>query len=160
MRQWIFGVAVAVAVLSVGPAMAGTTETKFLNGLVGTWTGSGTVKGPDSGGVDCTIKFSPNNAGVAFNGQCLTDLGPPQITRGTISYNDKAKRYEAASKGQVSVGAKSGGTVTFVISMKDPMIGSGTSSMKIGTSQIITDTTINRTGPSAGAYVAHIVLKK
>jgi hypothetical protein len=160
MRQLICGLAVVVVALGVGPAVAGTAETAFLNKLVGAWSGSGTIKGPDSSGIDCTLRFSPSAGGVAFSGQCLTDLGPPQSMRGAIAYNDKAKRYEATGKGKMSVGTKSGATVTFVLNLKDPMIGTGTATLKIGTSQIVTDTTVNRTGPQAGSYVAHVVLKK
>ena len=131
------GIRVEHAMRYGAPALAGTAETKFLNGLAGTWAGSGTVKGPDSGGIDCTITFTASGGGVAFNGKCLTDLGPPQITRGSIAYNDAAKRYEATSKGQVAIGKKSGGAVTFVINLKDPMIGTGTSTLKIAASQIV-----------------------
>jgi hypothetical protein len=159
MRRLVFGLALAGMALAAGPASAGTAETAFLNKLVGAWSGSGTIKGPDNSSIDCSLIFSPNNAGVAFSGRCLTDLGPPQTFRGTISYNDKTKRFEATGKGQTSSGTKSGGTVTFVTPFKDPMIGSGTSTMKLAATKIVIDTTVHR--PQSGAaYVAHVVMAK
>ena len=154
------GLTAAVLALTAAPALAGPAETAFLQKLTANWTGRGKLTGAQSGAVACRLVISGGGQSVKYQGRCTIPDMATQAFNGAISYNDKAKRYEATSKGQVSVGAKSGSGVTFVLNLKDPMIGTGTSTLKIGASQIVTDTTINRTGPQAGSYTAHVVLTK
>jgi hypothetical protein len=160
MRSLLPAAVAAMIGLWALPALAGPAETAFLGKLAGTWTGTGAVTGTETGSVACKmiLKFGADKLG--FNGKCdVGDLGPPQSVSGTISYNDKTKRYEAKGNGQTSVGTKSGSTLTFVTKLRQ-MGAAGTSTMKLSASSIVIDADIGRTGSTTGKYKSHIVLKK
>jgi hypothetical protein len=125
---------VSAALLSAAlPAMAGPKEQALLQSVVGTWKGSSTVTGPMAGPVDCSLKFTAGSGGkLAYAGNCEFGKGTTAF-RGTVIYNDAAKRYETAGTGQgVSVngfGKASGGTVTFSVSNLETSYGVASSTM-------------------------------
>ena len=132
---------VSVAVLSVPlPALAGPKEQAVLAGYAGTWKGSGTVTGPMAGAVDCELRFTSGSGGkLSYSGDCEFDKGVTSF-RGTIVYNDGAKRYETAGSGQgVSVngfGKASGGGITFSVSNLETSYGVASSTMVLAGSSI------------------------
>ena len=133
----------AFASLFTLPAYAGTAENAFLARLTGSWTGSGTVTGEDDGPVSCALTFKPAPTGAKFSGKCVAKgMAGGQTFSGTISYNEKAKRYEAGGNGQTSIGVKSGSSVVFTSDLKG--IVTGKSVMKLSTSKILIDATIDR----------------
>ena len=143
MRPIMMLATAAVASLIALPAYAGPAEDAFLAKLTGTWTGAGTVTGEDQGTVACTLSFKPAPTGEKFSGKCVAKgLTGGQTFSGTISYNDKTKRYEAGGNGQTSVGVKSGSSVVFTSALKG--IVTGTTVMKVSTGKILIDATIDR----------------
>ena len=115
------------------PAMAGPKEQAVLQSYVGTWKGSSTVTGPMAGPVDCSLKFSAGSGGkFVYSGECEFDKGITAF-RGTLIYNDSAKRYETAGSGQgVSVtgfGKVSGNSITFAVNNLDTSYGVASSTM-------------------------------
>lgn len=122
------------------PATAGPREQAVLQGYVGTWKGSSTVSGPMAGPVDCTLTFTSGSAGkLSYAGNCEFGKGTTGF-RGTVIYNDGAKRYETAGTGQgVSVngfGKTSGNSITFAVNNLETSYGVASSTMVLGGSTI------------------------
>lgn len=122
------------------PALAGPKEQAVLAGYVGTWKGSSTVTGPMAGPVDCSLKVSAGSGGkFGYAGECEFDKGVTAF-RGTVIYNDKAKRYESAGSGQgVSVsgfGKASGNSITFSVANIETSYGVASSTMVFAGSSI------------------------
>ena len=116
---------------SVTAPSAGEAELRFLERLVGNWSGSGNISGPDGGKVSCRLVFKPARDRLNFNGRCaLAGGGGSQSFSGTIRYNDRAGRWESSSRGQTVAGRKSGNNLVFTSAQKD-MRGSGTSTMTL-----------------------------
>ena len=132
-----------VPVLSLSaslPALAGSKEQAVLKSYAGTWTGSGAVSGPMAGEVDCELKFTSGSCGkMSYSCDCEFDKCVTSC-RGTIIYNDAAKRYETAGSGQgVSVngfGKSSGGNITFSVSNLETTYGVASSTMVLSGSSI------------------------
>jgi hypothetical protein len=144
--------------LLAAPALAGPAEDTFLAKLVGSWSGKGTLTGAESGVVDCSMSFRQRSAGVTFRGKCdVTGFGA-QTFSGTLSYNDKLNRYEAASaSGDITPGVKSGKSVVFTTKLKG--LATGQSVMKLSTTRVVVDTTVKRSA-SSGDIKSHIELKR
>lgn len=137
---------VALALLATpAAAFAGAAEDAYLAKLVGVWTGSGKLTGGETATVDCRLTVRQVSKGVNFAAKCdVSDL-PDQNFSGVITYNDAKKQYEAKSPGgDVTVGTKSGSTLTFVGKVKG--IAEGTSTMKLSSSKIIVETVVRRPG--------------
>ena len=122
------------------PAMAGPREQAVLQGYVGTWKGSSTVSGPMAGPVDCTLTFTAGSGGkLSYAGNCEFGKGTTGF-RGTVIYNDGARRYETAGTGQgVSVngfGKTSGNSITFAVNNLETSYGVASSTMVLGGSSI------------------------
>lgn len=132
---------VPVLVLSASlPASAGPKELAMLEGYVGTWRGSSTVSGPMAGPVDCTLEVTKGSGGkFGYAGDCEFDKGITKF-RGTIIYNDGAKRFESAGSGQgVSVsgfGKASGNSITFAVDNVETSYGVASSTMVLAGSAI------------------------
>jgi len=141
-RPALLAFAIALAPL---PALAGAAEDAYLAKLVGVWTGSGKLTGGETAAIDCRLTVRQVAAGVNFAAKCdVTDL-PDQNFSGVISYNDAKKQYEAKSPGgDITVGTKNGGTLTFSGKVKG--IAEGTSTMKLSTSKIVVETVVRRPG--------------
>lgn len=134
-------VLVPVLALSASlPAMAGPKEQALLASYAGTWRGSGEVTGPMAGPVDCQLKFTAGSNGkLTYAGACEFDKGKTDF-RGTIIYNDGARRYETAGSGQgVSVtgfGKAAGGGISFSVSNLETSYGVASSTMVLAGSSI------------------------
>ena len=159
LRFGILAVA-AATMLWVTPAFAGAAEDAFLAKLVGTWTGTGTVSGADDATLACKLVYKANAGRLRFSGRCTAKgmQAPPQSFSGTMYYDDAKKQYLASGGGQVAVGVKSGGGVTFSLKIKQ-MGATGTSVMKITTKAIVIDADVTRAS-SGDHYTAHMTFKK
>jgi hypothetical protein len=147
----------AVIAFGASPAWAGPAETAFLAKLPGTWTGSGTITGGETGTVSCTLVLSGTDK-INFKGTCDAGQFGPQNYSGVLTYDDAAKQYQARSNGQTVVGIKSGGSVTFKTKMKTPA-GTGDSIMKLSASAIAIDVDITRSD-TGEKLKSHLNFKK
>jgi hypothetical protein len=111
-------VAVAVAAMALtGPALAGPVE--LLESYIGDWKGAGAlVGGQNPEPFRCRLGISKGNLNkINYAGRCsLVDM--TLSVSGTIAYDDKAQRYQAAMSSNagftgVAVGRISGDTVSF-----------------------------------------------
>lgn len=127
---------VAVAGLAV-PVFAGPKEDAVLSSYVGTWRGTSNASGPYAGPIDCAITFKSLSGGkLTYTGNCDIEAAGKTAFRGTIIYNDSARRYETAGSGQgVSVtgfGKASGNSITFAVNNIDTSYGVASSTMVLG----------------------------
>lgn len=118
------------------PAVAGPREQAVLESYVGTWKGKSVVTGPMAGPVDCTLTFTSGSGGkLSYSGNCEFGKGTTAF-RGTMIYNEGAKRYETAGSGQgVAVngfGKVSGNSITFAVNNLDTSYGVASSTMVLG----------------------------
>jgi len=137
--KWV-APAMAVLVFAV-PATAGPREQALLESYSGTWRGTSTVTGPHAGPVDCAITFGMASGGkLTYSGDCDIEAVGKTAFRGTIIYNDAARRFETAGSGQgVSVsgfGKASGGSITFSVADIDTSYGKASSTMVLAGSSI------------------------
>ena len=111
-------VAVAVAAMALtGPAFAGPVE--LLESYIGNWKGAGAlVGGQNPEPFRCRLGISKGNLNkINYAGRCsLVDM--TLSVSGTIAYDDKARRYQAAMSSNagftgVAVGRINGDTVSF-----------------------------------------------
>lgn len=134
------------------PVAAAEADVAFLQRLAGSWQGSGKLTGDDAGTITCRLSLKPNGARLTYSGRCGVRGQGSQSFQGTIVYNDKARRYEARSRGQVAVGSKSGNTLTFSFTGKTVQ-GNVTSTMRFSPSALRVDF---RTVGSRGTMQARI----
>ena len=118
------------------PAMAGPSETAFLERLVGTWKGKGKISGPEGGNVTCRLVLKPSGAKVNYSGRCALSGGSgSQSFTGSIRFNDGSGKFESSSSGKTVAGKKSGSSLVFTTAQSD-MRGKGTSTMTLSPSAI------------------------
>lgn len=110
--------AVAVAAMALsGPAVSGPVE--LLDSYIGDWKGSGAlVGGQNPEPFRCRLGISKGNLNkINYAGRCsLIDM--TLSVSGTIAYDDKAQRYQAAMSSNagftgVAVGRIDGDTISF-----------------------------------------------
>ena len=142
MRSLLPALAVSLA-LCASPAFAGAADQAFLAKLAGTWTGSGTITGDETGSVDCKLTLTGTDK-VNFRGLCDAGKFGPQDYSGVLTFDEKSGKYLARSNGETVVGVKSGGSVVFTSKMKT-MAGTGNSVMKLSASTIVIDVDLVRT---------------
>ena len=147
----------AVFALGVSPALAGPAETAFLSKLAGTWTGSGTITGDETGKVDCKLTLSGTDK-VNFRGLCDAGTFGPQDYSGVLTFDQKSGKYLARSNGQTVIGVKSGSSVVFTSKMKT-MAGTGNSVMKLSATTISIDVDLVRTD-NGEKLKSHLNFKK
>lgn len=100
------------------PAMAAKADVELLQSYIGQWKGRGQLVGADTETVVCRLTLSPGNQDkVNYSGRCSL-AGSALSVNGTLAYNEKAKRYEAAMTSNatfngLAVGKKSGNGVIF-----------------------------------------------
>jgi hypothetical protein len=116
------------------PASGGPREQSLLESYVGTWRGASSASGPYAGPIDCSITFRSQSGGkLTYTGDCDIEAAGRTAFRGTIVYNDAARRFETAGSGQgVSVtgfGKSSGNSVTFAVANIDTSYGVASSTM-------------------------------
>lgn len=127
------------------PALAGAAEDAYLARLVGIWTGAGKLTGGETAAIDCRLVVRTVTAGLSFAAKCDVEDLPAQNFSGTISYNDANKQYEAKSPGgDITVGSRSGTTLTFSGKVKG--MAEGVSTMKLSPSRIVVETNVRRPG--------------
>ena len=127
--------AVAVAAMALsGPAFAGPVE--LLESYVGDWKGTGAlVGGQNPEPFRCRLGISKGNLNkINYAGRCsLVDM--TLSVSGTIAYDDKAQRYQAAMSSNagftgVAVGRITGDTVSF--DLREKQVDRGGNDIRIG----------------------------
>jgi hypothetical protein len=120
------------------PVAAAEADLAFLEKLAGTWHGAGSLSGDEGGKVDCRLSLRPSGDHLVYNGRCSLVGEGAQSFQGTISYNDRARRYEARSSQGTAVGTRDGGAVTFAFEGKN-IRGSVNSTMRLTANAIRVD---------------------
>ena len=127
--------AVAVAAMALtGPAFAGPVE--LLESYVGDWKGTGAlVGGQNPEPFRCRLGISKGNLNkINYAGRCsLVDM--TLSVSGTIAYDDKAQRYQAAMSSNagftgVAVGRITGDTISF--DLREKQVDRGGNDIRIG----------------------------
>lgn len=121
-----FGAAVVAALAGgAAPAAAGEAETARLQGYVGTWGGTGVLRGEASiERFGCRLDVTRGNAGkINFRGNC-TVRGAGLSVAGTVGYFDAQRHYEAALSSNtefkgVAVGEARGNELIFALKDRD-----------------------------------------
>jgi hypothetical protein len=146
-RSFAAAATIVVSSLAVAPAMAGPAEMDLLSGYVGNWKGNGVmVGGQQPEPFRCRMQVQKGNqAKVNFAGRC-TLVNFNLSVSGTIAFNDKSRRYEAAMSSNagfsgVAAGRISGDTITFDLAEKQ--IDKGGNDMRIGSKVSLVADTIN-----------------
>lgn len=134
----IAAVAAAMIALTAAPALAGPTETAFLQKLSNTWSGKGSLKGANTGPIACKIVVTAGGKSTKFQGRCNIPDMAQQAFSGSISYNDKTKQYESRSSGGTVPGVRKGDKLVFRTSSRN-MAGNSTSTMTISPSSLVVD---------------------
>jgi hypothetical protein len=129
--------ALAVVLAPVAaPALAGPTETAFLEQLAGTWRGKGKVTGAEAGNLTCRLTLKPSRERLNFNGRCAYSGGSgAQSFSGSIRYNEAKGVFESSSNGRTVAGKKSGSNLVFTTTHKD-MRGTMTSTLTLSPSTL------------------------
>lgn len=136
--------AVAVVMLSSlfsAPVQAGEPELALLTSYVGDWKGSGALVGgekPES--FRCRLGVSKGNqAKINYAGRCtLVDM--TLSVSGTIAFDDKLQRYQAAMSSNagftgMAIGQKKGNTISFDLAEKQ--VDRGGNDVRIGSKIIL-----------------------
>jgi hypothetical protein len=131
----------ALIASSVVPTYAGPNETAFLKKLANTWSGKGKLQGAESGPINCKLVFTAGSKNTRFQGRCtVPDMGQ-QAFSGSISYNDKAGRYESRSSSGTVPGVRKGDKLVFRSSSRSAG-NTSTSTMTISPSSLVVDLAI------------------
>ena len=130
--------AAAMLVFTAAPAFAGPAETAFLQKLTNTWSGKGQLKGAETGPVSCKVVISAGGKNAKFQGRCNIPDVAQQAFSGSISYNDKTKRYESRSASGTVPGVRKGDRLVFTTSSKN-LAGTSRSVMTISPSSLVID---------------------
>jgi len=132
------GVAATMIALTAAPAFAGPAETAFLQKLNSTWSGKGKLTGAERGAIACKIVFTAGGKSTKYQGRCNIPDMAQQAFSGSITYNDKAKRYEARSVGGTVPGVRKGDKLVFRNSSRNAG-GTATSTMTISPGSLVVD---------------------
>lgn len=132
---------VVLSSLSVMPARAGEAELSLLTSYIGDWKGSGALVGgekPES--FRCRLGVSKGNqAKINYAGRCtLVDM--TLSVSGTIAFDDKLQRYQAAMSSNagftgLAIGQKKGETISFDLAEKQ--VDRGGNNVRIGSKIIL-----------------------
>ena len=133
--------AAAMIALTAAPAFAGPAETAFLQKLSNTWSGKGSLKGANSGPIACKVVFTAGGKNTKFQGRCNIPDMAQQAFSGSISYNDKTKRYESRSASGTVPGVRKGDRLIFTTNSKN-LASSSRSVMTISPSSLVIDMSI------------------
>jgi hypothetical protein len=129
--------AAAMIALTAAPAMAGPAETAFLQKLTNTWSGKGKLSGAETGPIACKLVIK-GAAKTTYQGRCNIPDMAQQAFSGSISYNDKLKRYEAKSVGGVVPGERRGDKLVFTTTSKN-LRGTASSTMTMSANSLVVD---------------------
>lgn len=130
--------AAAILAFTAAPAFAGPAETAFLQKLSNTWSGKGTLKGAETGPIACKVVITAGGKNAKFQGRCNIPDMAQQAFSGSISYNDKTKRYESRTATGVVPGVRKGDRLVFTTSSKN-IAGSSRSVMTISPNSLVID---------------------
>lgn len=128
--------AVMLSSLTVAPAVAGQAELNLLSSYVGNWSGGGTLVGgeaPES--FRCRLNIAKGNQSkINYSGRC-TLVNMNLSVSGTIAFDDKARRYQAAMSSNagftgMAVGRIDGDQISFDLSEKQ--VDRGGNDVRIG----------------------------
>jgi hypothetical protein len=146
-RSFAAAAAIAVSSFAVAPAYAGPAEMDLLSGYIGNWTGNGVmVGGQQPEPFRCRMQVQKGNqAKVNFAGRC-TLVNFNLSVSGTIAFNDKTRRYEAAMSSNagfsgVAAGRINGDAISFDLAAKQ--VDKGGNDMRIGSKVTLVADTIN-----------------
>lgn len=146
-RSFAAAAAIAISSFAVAPAFAGPAEMDLLSGYVGNWKGNGVmVGGQQPEPFRCRMQVQKGNqAKVNFAGRC-TLVNFNLSVSGTIAFNDKSRRYEAAMSSNagfsgVAAGRIDGERITFDLAEKQ--VDKGGNDMRIGSKVSLVADTIN-----------------
>lgn len=131
-------VAAAMLALTAAPTFAGPAETAFLQKLSNTWSGKGQLKGAESGPIACKVVITAGSKSTKFQGRCNIPDMAQQAFSGSITYNDKTKRYESRTGSGVVPGVRKGDRLVFTTSNKS-IAGTSRSVMTISPSSLVID---------------------
>ncbi len=131
-------VVASMLALTAAPAFAGPAETAFLQKLSNTWSGRGQLKGAETGPIACKVVITAGTKSTKFQGRCNIPDMAQQAFSGSISYNDKTKRYESRTSGGVVPGVRKGDRLVFTTSSKN-LAGTSRSVMTISPSSLVID---------------------
>jgi hypothetical protein len=146
-------VAAATIAAAVVPAYAGPAETAFLQKLGNNWTGKGKLTGADSGPILCRIVITAGGQSAKYQGRCTIPDMAARAFNGSITYNEKLKRYESRSAGGTVPGVKRGNSLVFTDKQNGPG-GTAYSTMTISPSSLVVDfTLINKNGEKTSSRV-------
>ncbi len=147
MRRLITSAFVALFLAAAAaPALAGPSETAFLQRLNASWTGHGKLSGAESGPVTCRIVITSGGENARYQGRCSIPDAAAQAFNGSITYNDQLKRFESRSLSGTTVGVRRGDTLTFT-NKSNSLAGRTYSTMALSPSSlVITFTIINQQG--------------
>jgi hypothetical protein len=129
--------AIMLSSLVVAPAQSGPAEMSLLETYVGSWRGEGMlVGGQNPEPFRCRLTINKGNLNkVNYAGRCtLVDM--TLSVSGTIAYDDKSRRYQAAMSSNagftgMAVGRKDGDKITFDLAEQET--DSGGNAIRIGT---------------------------
>jgi hypothetical protein len=137
---------VAMSSFALAPAQAGPVEMELLSSYVGNWSGQGVMLGGEKPeAFRCRMQVQKGNqAKVNFAGRC-TLVNFNLSVQGTIAFNDKTRRYEAAMSSNagfsgVAAGRIKGDTITFDLAAKQ--VDKGGNDMRIGSKVALVADTI------------------
>ena len=133
--------AIMVSGFAIMPAQAGEEELALLTSYVGDWKGSGALVGgekPES--FRCRLGVTKGNqAKINYAGRCtLVDM--TLSVSGTIAFDDKIQRYQAAMSSNagftgLAIGQKKGESISFDLSEKQ--VDRGGNNVRIGSKIIL-----------------------
>lgn len=140
--------ALALMIGGPGAAIAGPQQDALLQSYVGSWTGTGELKGGDEPETfSCRVSVTDGGSGkISYVGRCFV-VGMNLQVQGTIEYMDDKNRYEGvmtsttAFRG-VAIGRPRGGNVVFDFKAQEKHEGSDLtidSSMTLKKEQIVID---------------------
>jgi hypothetical protein len=121
----LFVVLFAGLSVQAAPALAGPTESAFLESYVGNWKGDGLLTGGDEDeAFNCRVQVTKGREGkINYAGRCSV-AGLNLTVAGTIAYIEQSSRYEAAMTSNatftgIAVGRKQGARVVFDLKERD-----------------------------------------
>lgn len=129
-----------------GPVEAAQRDLDILQSYVGDWRGRGTMgEGDAEETVVCKLDITRSSSEkINFKGRC-TLAGKALAINGTMAYLSQNRRFEAVMSSNtyfsgVAIGHRSGSTIKFNLSERDPDTGS---TVKINIGMALTNSTIN-----------------
>ncbi|MEO6013853.1 MAG: hypothetical protein ABIQ30_09760 [Devosia sp.] len=133
----ISAIAATMIAFTAVPVLAGPAETAFLQKLTNTWSGKGKLSGAETGAIACKLVIK-GAAKATYQGRCNIPDMAQQAFSGSISYNDKLKRYESRSANGTVAGVRRGDKLVFTTTSKN-MGGTSYSTMTIAASSLTVD---------------------